>query len=121
MGLMPLKKCAEVGCSELVRKPRCDEHRRVRDHERSLTQARQTRSSVAWQRVRAEKRRVDPCCEDCRARGVLTPTQEIHHVRSLSEAPELALEMSNLRSLCVSCHDKYSTLKTKGMPGESYE
>ena len=51
-------------------------------------------------------------CQDCLAAGKITQATEVHHVVPITDAPELALELSNLRSLCWSCHEA-----TKHRPG----
>jgi len=60
----------------------------------------------AWEKVRLQKLRRNPLCEDCEARGEIMPAIEVHHVAKVSERPDLRLTMSNLRSLCKSCHSK---------------
>ena len=106
VGQLPLKGCIESGCHQLVRgKSRCEEHAkaRVRASE-SKSEARRIRSSLAWQKTRAEKRRLNPCCEDCAQKGITRVAVEIHHVESLATRPEKALHLENLRSLCRDCH-----------------
>jgi 5-methylcytosine-specific restriction endonuclease McrA len=54
-----------------------------------------------WRALRLEALRRDGFrCQDCGARGRL----EVHHVRSVREAPELGFDLANLKSLCPSCH-----------------
>jgi 5-methylcytosine-specific restriction endonuclease McrA len=107
MGLLPMKACCEQGCHTLVRgTARCVEHQRERARS---SQAREIRSSVAWQRVRAEKRRLNPCCQDCAVKGITTVAVEVHHVEPLATRPEKALHLENLRSLCRDCHRAYVT------------
>ena len=45
-------------------------------------------------------------CADCKKFGRLTQVTTVHHVKHFDEYPELALEPSNLVSLCASCHNK---------------
>lgn len=66
----------------------------------------------AWKRVRAERLRMDHgmCC-DCMERyraGGRKPrrAEMVHHVLTREDRPDLALEISNLRSLCNICHNK---------------
>lgn len=60
-----------------------------------------------WKKKRQEilKRDHRACCK-CRARGIFTQAVTVHHVKHLSDVPELALTDSNLMSLCLACHDK---------------
>ena len=57
---------------------------------------------AAWRVVRSVKLMQDPCCEDCLPR--ITPAVDVHHIRRISEAPWLRLELSNLMALCKACH-----------------
>ena len=69
-----------------------------------------------WQALRLRKIKTDPLCEDCLERGRTTLTEEVHHIRSIREAPELRLVWSNLRSLCKDCHDKHTLSETSPAP-----
>ena len=60
-----------------------------------------------WRRIRNVKFRNNPLCELCLLKGIITITEEVHHiipidVYNLNE--ELAFDIDNLQSLCVSCH-----------------
>ena len=58
-------------------------------------------TTARWKAARlAAKRRDGWRCCDCGARGRL----EVHHVRPLAKAPELAFCLDNLRTLCRACH-----------------
>ncbi len=67
----------------------------------------------AWKRLRrvALDRDGGMCC-DCmdryRAGLIKRPRRAdmVHHIQSREEHPELALDLSNLRSLCDTCHNK---------------
>ena len=57
--------------------------------------------TAAWRRVRACVVKRDKYrCRRCGAVGAL----EVHHVKSIQDAPELALAQSNLQTLCRGCH-----------------
>jgi 5-methylcytosine-specific restriction protein A len=45
-------------------------------------------------------------CQPCLKNSKLTPANTVHHIISLEEAPELALDPDNLESICPSCHNK---------------
>jgi 5-methylcytosine-specific restriction endonuclease McrA len=111
MGQKALTACREQGCAKLVRGASlCEDHRRARVRaSESKSEARRIRSTMAWQKTRAEKRRLNPCCEDCAQKGITTVAVEIHHVESLATRPEKALHVENLRSLCRDCHRAYVT------------
>jgi 5-methylcytosine-specific restriction endonuclease McrA len=63
--------------------------------------------SAAWLGIRSIKLRRDPLCERCLARGLLIPATTVHHKRERREAPDLALDLDNLESLCPSCHSSH--------------
>ena len=69
--------------------------------------------TAAWQRARAEALKRDRgMCRDCMDKfdqGVgIRPRRAmlVHHVIPVSERPDLALALNNLRSLCEACHNK---------------
>jgi 5-methylcytosine-specific restriction endonuclease McrA len=47
-----------------------------------------------------------PLCEPCLVRGVCTPSRHVHHVLSLVERPDLALDEDNLQACCLACHNR---------------
>ena len=70
-------------------------------------------SSAPWRKCRAAVLAERPLCEDCLERGELTTATQVHHVVERKERPDLAYDMSNLRSLCASCHSAKSKGKHK--------
>ena len=52
-------------------------------------------------------------CRRCRSCGRYTPATTVHHIRHLRDAPELALEDTNLISLCSECHEALHPEKHK--------
>lgn len=58
----------------------------------------------AWKRIRDKYAAEHPFCEQCYAKGVLVPTEEIHHKLPLSEGG--THDKSNLIALCKSCHSQ---------------
>lgn len=72
-------------------------------------------NSAAWQRARAAAlTRDNHLCQPCLRRKHLTPATTVHHIKSLEEAPELALDLDNLESICESCHNKEHPEKGAG-------
>lgn len=74
----------------------------------------------AWKRARAKALERDAgMCQDCmdryRAGYGSKPRRAamVHHVISIEERPDLALDMGNLRSLCEACHNKRHPEKGK--------
>ena len=58
-----------------------------------------------WQRLRKSKIHANPLCEHCEARGITKPADEVHHIKTVRERPDLRLDWDNLVSLCRDCHD----------------
>jgi 5-methylcytosine-specific restriction protein A len=61
--------------------------------------------SPAWRAVRAQKLAIDPLCEDCLKADRTTAAEHVHHVIERKVRPDLALDISNLESLCKRCHN----------------
>lgn len=67
-------------------------------------------NSWKWQQLRRKKFLANPVCEDCAAKGRVTPTEEVHHNRPVesgrdeTEMRQLAYDYNNLVSLCKACH-----------------
>ena len=65
-------------------------------------------NSKKWADVRQRVLlRDDYLCVECRKNGVENRATEVHHKIELTLAPRLAYEMSNLESICHSCHMKH--------------
>jgi 5-methylcytosine-specific restriction endonuclease McrA len=51
-----------------------------------------------------------PLCQDPfglhHAKGETVSSEQVHHIKGLSEAPELAFLPSNLMAVCCRCHAK---------------
>lgn len=63
--------------------------------------------SKAWQTKRERILRRDGyLCQECRKYGRRREAVTVHHIKHLEDHPELALEDSNLVSLCNACHNK---------------
>lgn len=67
--------------------------------------------STAWKAKRQEILERDHYeCQWCKEEGKVTTdkdtTLEVDHIKELNDYPELALENSNLRTLCKDCHNK---------------
>jgi len=53
-----------------------------------------------WRRLSRALRRAHPVCQRCDQ----DLTYDVHHVRTIEEAPHLAYDPSNLMCLCRACH-----------------
>ncbi|WP_238473959.1 HNH endonuclease [Altericroceibacterium spongiae] len=58
--------------------------------------------SVRWKAIRhAAKRRDGFACVACGARGARL---DVDHIKPIRTHPELAFDLGNLQTLCISCH-----------------
>ncbi|MGM7682647.1 HNH endonuclease [Cytobacillus sp. Hm23] len=84
-------------------------------------QKRKFYDSDDWKLIREEvKQRDNNECQECKRNGfVMIDTNEyskkakrkkiqlvVHHLKELEDHPELALEIDNLETLCVRCHNE---------------
>ncbi len=60
-----------------------------------------------WKSLRARALRRDKyLCVECKRYGKKIIATTVHHIKVRLEYPELQYDMSNLESLCASCHNK---------------
>lgn len=67
--------------------------------------------SVEWQNCReAYKKSVGGLCEECLKLGVITPADEVHHIKKLTirniHNPNITTNWDNLQALCKMHHQK---------------
>ncbi|WP_085523859.1 HNH endonuclease signature motif containing protein [Tuberibacillus sp. Marseille-P3662] len=63
--------------------------------------------SKAWAKCRTYVLTRDHyLCQVCIKDGKLTPANTVHHIESLEDRPDLALDYHNLESICPTCHNK---------------
>lgn len=101
----PKRPCSYPGCPKLTHGRYCEEHERLESkryekYDRSPDTKR--RYGRAWKRIRDKFVETHPFCEECYKRGVLTPTEEVHHILPLSRGG--THDRNNLMALCKSCH-----------------
>ncbi len=71
-------------------------------------------NSCYWLCKRAEAlERDNNECQKCKAKGIFTSANCVHHKKHVKKYPSLALELDNLISLCNSCHDEEHPEKLK--------
>jgi 5-methylcytosine-specific restriction protein A len=63
-------------------------------------------NSVAWQKARLMQLQEHPLCYECLNEGLAVAATQVHHIKELTEAPCLALDPTNHRSLCHACHSR---------------
>ena len=75
--------------------------------------------SKEWQYIREKRLNIDNFeCQECKRNGLVKIDSKkekgkkkkivlnVHHKKEIETHPELALEIENLETLCVSCHNK---------------
>ena len=103
----PKRPCSFPGCPNLTHGRFCDEHakaeaKRYERYDRSPEGKK--RYGRAWQVIRDRYIATHPLCEMCKRNGKLTPAEEVHHIKPLSQGGTNAVE--NLMSLCKVCHSE---------------
>ncbi|MBP3038074.1 HNH endonuclease [Bacillaceae bacterium Marseille-Q3522] len=88
---------------------------RLYDKYKRDQEARAFYKSTEWKKCRQlALDRDNHLCQQCLRNGELTPADMVHHIKELSDHPELGLVLDNLESLCNSCHnEKHSKNATK--------
>jgi len=105
MPYKPKRPCSHPGCPKLTDKQFCDEHAKqnAREYEKYRRDPEtRKRYGRAWKRIRDRYISQHPLCERCEQDGRLTPAQEVHHIKPLSEGG--THDSDNLMALCSSCH-----------------
>ena len=103
----PKKPCAYPGCPNLCEGRYCPEHQsKVNSEYEKYGRNPRTKKRYgrAWKRIRDKYVLEHPFCELCFERGVMVPTEEVHHKKPLSEGG--THDRSNLIALCKSCHSR---------------
>jgi 5-methylcytosine-specific restriction endonuclease McrA len=73
------------------------------------------RSSTRWTKLSNYIRRKYPICQYCNT----YPSQEVHHIKSLTKFPEKAYEVDNLLSMCIRCHNWIEARNKRGEDTET--
>lgn len=62
-------------------------------------------NSAAWERLRQEVLEEQHHeCQLCKAKGLFSPADTVHHKEAVRKRPDLALTKRNLQALCNQCH-----------------
>lgn len=121
MPKMPKRPCGFPGCPNLTDGRFCEIHAKQenRHYERyQRDPAIKRRYGRAWQRIRDRYTAAHPFCEECYKRGVLTPTEEIHHIKPLAHGGTHADD--NLMALCKPCHSRITVEMGDRWPRKEY-
>lgn len=107
---MPYKSkrpCSFPGCPNLTDGRYCEEHKKLeakRYEKYDRDPAAKRRYGRAWKRIRDSCAADHPLCELCLKEGRYTPTEQVHHLKPLSEGGTHSRD--NLMALCSACHAK---------------
>ena len=121
MPKMPKHPCGFPGCPNLTDGRYCEEHVRQENRRYERYQrdpATKRRYGRAWQRIRNRYAAAHPFCEECYKKGVLTPTEEIHHITPLAHGGTHADD--NLMALCKPCHSRITVEMGDRWPRREY-
>ncbi|MFH1951787.1 MAG: HNH endonuclease [Pseudomonadota bacterium] len=114
--MLAKRPCRRNGCSELVERgtPFCPAHQKAehKQYNRDRPSARKQGYDGTYERLRRMKLRRNPICERCGEQAA----RITHHIKPVKTHPELRLVMSNLLSVCPTCHnlleDRFRTALT---------
>lgn len=100
------RPCSYPGCPNLTDGRYCPEHQQVNSNYEKYGRDKETmrRYGRAWKRIHDKYAMEHPFCELCYERGIIVPTEEIHHRKPLSE--DGTHDRSNMIALCKSCHSQ---------------
>ena len=112
-----LRICKDRDCNRLTndRSGYCPEHihlveelKKERWHRQDAVRgsSRDRGYDSQWVKVRKVFLQRNPLCFDCLGQGKFKSANEVHHVKKVSDHPELRLVSENLMGLCKSCHSK---------------
>ena len=63
--------------------------------------------SKEWLQLREEVLERDHYeCQSCRRKGKYRRARNVHHIKEVKTHPHLALELDNLESVCIQCHNE---------------
>ena len=107
MPIRSKKTCATPGCAEVTHAVRCAAHTKMAEKMKGTSA--QRGYDARWRIARGcALRRDSYLCQACLKKGRPQEATEVHHLRPISEAPELRLDLDNLQSLCGPCHREIS-------------
>lgn len=110
MPATPQHYCAAPCCSVLVIGRYCPTHAVDQEHARRNCDLRRLYRTAKWRHpiwgVRSCVLRQQPICEECRAEGLITATQDVHHLQKATR--ENFFDMSILQALCATHHSRHT-------------
>lgn len=109
--------CIAPACRQIVRdgNSKCEKHRNPKRKDITPKTNQKTRrntniyDSQRWRRLSIKQRTKHPFCAHCALDNIVQAANVADHIIEIEDNPKLAYVMSNLQSLCFSCH----AIKTK--------
>lgn len=106
----PLKPCKYLMCRELVEvgTSYCITHQRQRNNESKRNSTRHWKdwySMPRWRTIRLHWLNANPLCVMCLADNKVVAATVVDHIQDHKGDKSLFLDVNNLQSLCVRCHN----------------
>ena len=112
------KVCAQAGCRNITKTrncPKCQAAFDMKSKEYAKKRARKSKvnmsnthkafyGSAAWRNLRNAKLKKDPLCQVCLPKGYLNEGKDIDHIVEVKDDYSRRLDITNLQTLCRSCH-----------------
>ena len=126
MARKPMRPCAEISCGKLTENNYCKIHEKnVIENHRKTTQiynrygrdpeVNSFYKSADWKRLRALAiERDNGLCQRCSAKGIIKKANVVHHIVEVKDDWNQRLSLSNLESLCHSCHNNHHKTGPRG-------
>ena len=104
---MMMQECAEHGCKTLVKRGRCEEHKRVPAslYDAKRGTAHQRLYTKQWARYSQMRLQRYPLCANCEEQGKLTSATVTDHKIPHRGDVNLFWDPTNHQSLCTTCHN----------------
>ncbi len=112
MPMKPLKPCKHIGCNQLTRSTRCEEHT-IHHKKETNKHIYNNRASYhhwyakpSWKQLRTSMLIQHPLCASCLLTNTYTPSTIVDHIRPHKGDIHLFYDIDNLQTLCKRCHDR---------------
>jgi len=111
MPYKPKKPCNYHNCNKLTANQFCEEHKKAAEKAYNQNgrdkESQSFYNSAAWKKLRNIKLCLDPLCEECYKKDILSKATVADHIVPIKQGG-VALDINNLQSLCDSCRSRKS-------------